>query len=228
MLDILICSNSNLYRDRVNSILKEKGRRLQQTESLESTKAAIEKKNIRLVVLFDDFNLTENPSHIGELALMLKPTGKLVVLGESRSKENIRLILDKGAQDYISLPFDDFLLKIKIRKLLGAGTKNDLAMTRCYSPAILSIGALEVPVHLKSITELGMSFYSSHPFQKGKVIQVGVNTDTTIFEKISGFLGKVDRVLKTDDHFIIRISFIGMEESFRRDIRKITLNYKFL
>ncbi len=143
----------------------------------------------------------------------------IAMLTGRRDKKDIEQALALGVDDYIVKPIDPPLFLKKVEALLTAndveGAKElNLAQTQSPSP-----GRLNLPIHMKSISELGLTFTSLHKIAEGQLIDLSSH----LFEQV-GIAPPRMKTLScvptlTGDGYETRVLFIGVDDSVLQKIR---------
>ncbi len=143
----------------------------------------------------------------------------IAMLTGHRDKKDIEHALSLGVDDYIVKPIDPPLFLKKVEALLAANdTEGPTELNLAQAQSLLP-GRLSLPIQMRSVSELGLTFTSLHKIAEGQLIDLS----SGLFEQIGIQPPRMKTLscvpTSTGDGYETRVLFIGVDDSVLQKIR---------
>ncbi len=147
---------------------------------------------------------------------------KIAMLTGRKEKRDIDRAVHIGVDDYIVKPIDPILFLKKIERLLETDSDTETLVNEVdiSSSPSLTAAKLEYAIKLRSISEMGIVIFSTHPMAEGKLAHI----NSQIFEtlEIAPPHLKVLSCIQfrpPNNGFEVRLAFFGIDDATLQKIR---------
>ena len=230
MSKVLVVSSTASVQNSINRDIRIRGVKFDYTSSLESIPSRCHNRRTKLLILVDNFEEVDADDIVVVLRKRFSAEElPILVIGGNRDIEYNLALMKAGADDYILLPLDVFLLTVKIRYYVGELDSIEVASTECCCPSFASVGPMDVPIALTNISELGLTFYSDYKFHEGHSLNTHISVvGIKNFGLVNPFVGRIASVFRVNNRFLVKLLFIGVDDKFRAQLRQLTTIRKFI
>ncbi len=224
MLHILLVDDDADVRKLVKKILEKAGYSVVAVDN--GLSALSELGDNHYDLLLSDANMPQYSGFDLLRAVRRQPKHRelaIAMLTGRRDKEDIKMAVENGANDYIVKPVEPNVLLFKVQKLLEG--KLGSAISNAPENVMVDFEAsLQTPLRLKKIGTDSFSASSPYPLSIGQDFYLNIDQlqyDTLPKARITGSV--VDP--SNPNQYIVHGVFLEMDDSFKMEIRKQIKKY---
>ena len=150
---------------------------------------------------------------------------KVIIISRRFSEEDIQHALINGANDYITKPLDDVLLKSKVNSAFGDMFKESSALPFYAVAASSRDSFVRLPFKVMSLHEQFILIHSTQFIAKGNLVKAYGNLAKKISpdKDLSLTISEIQKNVELDG-YNIKLSFNHEDEVLIKTVRKILLN----
>lgn len=141
----------------------------------------------------------------------------IAMLTGLRERKDIEKAIQAGVDDYIVKPIDPLLFLQKITALFNKRPPADYPEIRLNPDSSLAKAQILLPVHLESVSELGVTILTDQEIKEGATLEVASEFFKDL--DIPPPLARAFSVVKDGGKYRAQLMFLGARESMLQKIR---------
>jgi len=149
----------------------------------------------------------------------------IAMLTGLRERKDVEKALKVGVDDYIVKPLDPLLLVQKVDALLSHKAPEQALEIKFVKGSASAKAAVEIPLDIESVSELGVTLRSPAPFEVGHRMDLKSAFFSEFGDQIPPLKVLRCEALPTENAYRVHLVFLGATEAFLQKIRRYVFSH---